>query len=55
MDIRKNLFSERAIRHCNELPRDKVQSPSWEVFKKQVDMVLRNIVQWAALVNGGTG
>ncbi|KAK4825923.1 hypothetical protein QYF61_003418 [Mycteria americana] len=33
IDIRKKLFTVRTILHCNNLPRDVVETPSPEVFK----------------------
>ena len=44
LDIRKNFCSESELSHWNRLPSEVVKSQSLEVFKKCVDMALKDIV-----------
>jgi len=44
LDIRKNFFTERVIKHWNRLPTELVEPPSLKVFERRVDVALRDMV-----------
>jgi len=42
LDIRKNVFTESVIKHWNRLPSEVVESPPLKVYKRCVDVALKD-------------
>ncbi|PKU30394.1 hypothetical protein llap_19301 [Limosa lapponica baueri] len=44
LDIRKQFFTERVVKHWKRFPREVVDAPSLSVFKRHLDNALNNIL-----------
>ncbi|KFV90429.1 hypothetical protein N326_03248, partial [Eurypyga helias] len=44
LDIRKEFFTERVVRHWNKLLKEAANAPSLAVFKARLDEALSNLV-----------
>ena len=44
LDVRRNFFTVRVVRHWNRLPGETVDAPYLEVFKARLDGALSNLI-----------
>ncbi|KFO81759.1 hypothetical protein N303_08918, partial [Cuculus canorus] len=44
LDIKRNFFTMRVVRHWHRLPREAVDAPSLEVFKARLDGALGSLI-----------
>jgi len=46
LDVRKEFFTMKVVRHWKRLPREAVAAPSLEAFKASLDGALSNLIWW---------
>ncbi|KFV79745.1 hypothetical protein N308_04290, partial [Struthio camelus australis] len=44
LNLRGNFLTARVTEHWNRLPREAVESPSLEIFKTHLDVILGNLL-----------
>jgi len=52
LNMKKNNFTLRVTEHWNRLPRGSVESPSLEIFKTRLEVVLCSLL-WVTLLQQG--
>jgi len=53
VNVREHFFTVRVTKPWHRLPREAVESPSLEIFKSHLDMVLGNQLEAALLEQEG--
>ena len=46
LDIRRNFFTRRVVKHWNRLPKEVVDAPSLKAFEARLDVALGSLVWW---------
>ena len=55
LDIRRKIFTQRAVTHWNRLPKEVVDAPSLEAFKARLDVALGSLVWWLTTLHVAGG